>query len=172
MYCGQCGNELVGDSKFCPSCGTKANAQKKEEGPIAADKIIENSEKNLIFWFLFPLTFLSWLVSIGNEFVDSDYWFDFAVAIIGAIIELLVIQFVIFNRIAKAGSTQWLTGLTLLHIISVLIQVAATFLGLDFPDSEALKLTSGNDFSHLFFSIIQIGVFLYLRQKFIKKLSA
>ena len=48
MFCGKCGNDIRNDAEFCPHCGSKVNAPKKEQVIITVPEVRSQEENPII----------------------------------------------------------------------------------------------------------------------------
>ncbi len=178
MFCGNCGGKLIDNEKFCPGCGEKIRVE--NSGDAAQPALIEEADRIFVYQFLYPIIIiLSILPSFSKDEFDK---FDYLGGILGGFVEIAILHFIIFYLWGRLKNTVLLTLAIGLNMLIAITQIGITILDLDrfthlgaaalrleTDDYASMKLVSIFDYFGFVLLIVEIGVLLYLRNRFLQK---
>ena len=148
-------------TKFCPSCGEKIIAKSSEN--TDQQPLIEEADRIFVYKFIYPIVIIySIIFSFSKDEFDKFYFLG---GVFGGFIEIAILHFIIFYLWGRLKNTLLLTLSIGFNLLVVIMQVSGTIfdldpftqlgvsaIGLEFEDSDSLRLDSIFDYLSFTFS--------------------
>jgi len=178
MYCGYCGEKLIDNEKFCAGCGEKIKVKSSKN--VDRQSLIKEVDRVFVYKFIYPIVIIySIIPSFSKDEFDK---FDYLASLFAGFINIAILHFIIFYLWGRLKNMLLLTlaiGLNMLVVIMHVIgtnfdldpstQLVVSAIGLEFEDSDSLRLVSIFDYLSFALLIVEIGCLLYLRKRFLQK---